>query len=104
MPYKFETDKIPMPEGKDRRVKLTPEDKTLILVLYRDGTHSQRSLARQFGVSRRLIQFILDPEKHKRNLELREARGGSKAYYDKDKNRKAMQEHRQYKKSVLAQQ
>jgi hypothetical protein len=62
---------------------------------------SQRRLAKMFNVSRRLIQFILNPESHKKNLERRRELGGSKIYYKKDKHTKAIREHRQYKKELL---
>lgn len=90
MPYK--TDKYRLPEGKDRGVKLTDRQREEIKTLY--GTVSQRELARQYKVSRRLIQFIGDPEKYKRNLECREKRGGWKQYYKKSKHAQAMRDHR----------
>ncbi len=54
-----------------------------------------------FKVNKRLIQFILFPERQKRNLELREQRGGSKIYYNKDRHTLAMSEHRKYKKELF---
>ena len=60
-----------------------------------------RKIAEMFNVSRRLIQFILDPEKHKENLERRKERGGSKIYYKKEQHTKAIREHREYKKEIL---
>ena len=102
MPYKFETDKIKLPEGKDRRKKLTDEDRVTIFELYAIGNTSQRKLADEFGVSRRTIQFVLDPEKRKQNVERMQERGGWKQYYDKDKNREYKAEHREYKKGVLS--
>ena len=99
MPYKFVTDKIPLPPGKDRRVKLTDTDREEIRHLSK--TYSQRQLADMFGVSRRLISFVLDPEKLKQNLQRREERGGSMVYYEKNKNTAAIREHRRYKQSVL---
>ena len=101
MPYKFETDKVKLPEGKDRRVKLTAEDKEAIKALYSTGNISTYKLAEEFNVSRRTIQFILDPSKKKANLERLEERGGWKVYYDKDKHNEYMTNHRQYKKEVL---
>lgn len=86
-------------ETLDKRVKLTSEQKQEIKknVL---GL-SQRKLAAMYGVSRRTIQFILDPDKIKENLKRREERGGTKAYYDKDKHRVAQQKHREYKRELL---
>jgi DNA-binding transcriptional ArsR family regulator len=101
MPYKFEIDKVKLPEGKDRRVKLSVDDKEVVKALYATGNISTYKLAEDFGVSRRTIQFILDPEKKKANLERLEERGGWKVYYDKDKHNEYMTNHRQYKKEVL---
>ena len=101
MPYKFETDKVKLPEGKDRRVKLTTEDKEIIKALYEIVNISTYKLAEQFNVSRRTIQFILDPSKKKANLERLEERGGWKVYYDKEKHNEYMTNHRHYKKEVL---
>ena len=52
MPYKFETDKKKIPRDKDRRVKLSEEDRQEIKELY--PFISQRTLAKMFNVSRRL--------------------------------------------------
>jgi len=83
----------------DKRVKLSQEQREEIH-LNIEGL-SQRALATKYKVSRRLIGFILFPEKAKRNLELRALRGGSKIYYDKDSHTKAMNAHRAYKKELL---
>lgn len=99
MPYKFNTDKLIIPTKYDRRVKLTTEEKELIKEAY--GKVSQRKLAKIFDVSRRLIQFIGDPDKQKQNLLRRKERGGSKAYYDKEKNNKYIKKHRRYKQGLM---
>jgi hypothetical protein len=84
----------------DRRVKLTADDKELIRKIRKEENLSQRELARKFNVSRRLIQYILDPEKLEENKRLREERGGSKQYYDKEKHREYMKDHRRYKQDL----
>jgi len=95
MPRKSDT--IPINnKDLDRRIRLTDEQRKEIAE--NKGMLSQRKLAKLYGVSRRLIQFILDPTKHKENLKRREERGGTMAYYDKVKHREAMKEHRNYKK------
>lgn len=99
MPHKFERDKTPMPRDKDRRIKLTDEQRDEIRELY--GTVSQRKLAAMYGVSRRLIQFIGDPSAQERDLLRRQERGGSSIYYDKAKQRGYMKKHRRYKQEVL---
>lgn len=103
MPYKFETEKKTVGRENNKNRKLDDSDKELIKSLYKDGDTSQRKLARDFGVSRRLISFILDPKKLEQNRDSVKARGGSKIYYDKDKHSKAMKKHRDYKKELDSQ-
>jgi hypothetical protein len=98
MPYKFETDKKKIPKYKDKRIKLTDKDKEEIKQYY--GKISQRKLANFYGVSRRLIIFVACPEKHKKNLQDRKNRGGSKQYYNKEKQREYMKRYRKYKQQL----
>ena len=100
MPHIFETQHLKIPREHDKRIKLTQEQKELIKHLYETTDTSQRKLATQFGVSRRLIQFIIDPEKQKANLQAREARGGSKQYYNKETHAKTMKAHREHKRAL----
>ena len=98
MPYKFDTDKKKIPRDKDRRVKLSEEDRQEIKELY--PFISQRTLAKMFNVSRRLIIFIGNPKAKERDLELRELRGGWKQYYNKEKWKEQMKNHRRYKRKL----
>ena len=84
----------------DRRVKLTNDDKELIRKIKAEKNLSQRELARKFNVSRRTIQYVLDPAKLTENKQRRIERGGSKQYYDKEKHREYMKEHRNYKQNL----
>ncbi len=97
MPYKHINYKIKRED--DKRVKLSLEDREQIKREY-PLIKSQRKLAKKWGVSRRLIQFILDPAKKERDLELRRLNGGSKQYYNKEKFRLAMQKHRRRKQKL----
>lgn len=99
MPRKSDTTPINNPK-LDKRVKLTDEQRAEIHA-NKQGL-SQRKLAAAYGVSRRLITFILDPDKAKRNKETYKARGGSAHYYDREKHNKAMKIHRDYKKELFA--
>jgi hypothetical protein len=100
MPYKTDKDKLNCPFF-DKRVKLLPCQKERLILLYKNGT-SQRKLAKIFNVSRRLIQFIIFPEKKVRDLELRELRGGSKHYYKGGEEwAKTQRIHRKYKYKIL---
>ena len=96
MPYKSE--KIKIAGSKyDRRIKLTEQDREDIKNL---TGMSIRGIARMYGVDKRLIQFILFPERYKKNLLDRKNRGGSMQYYDKERNKKAIRETRKYKHSL----
>lgn len=97
MPHKFETYKIPLPKDKDRRRKLSDEDKEIIKMLYEQG-ESIRAIARRFEkqCSRRNIQFVLFPERLKRvNFS-----GHWEKYYSKERNTKAIRDWRRYKQEL----
>ncbi len=81
MPYAFQTHHLHLPRQHDRRVKLTDGDRDRIKSLFDSGKHLQHALAKQFGVSRSTIRFIVNPEAHERNKQLRADRGGWKRYY-----------------------
>ena len=97
MPYKSTGIKIAGTKF-DRRRKLTEDQKDEIRKI--GTTMSQRKLAKKFNVSRRLIVFILYPERLVACKQSRAERGGSKIYYDKDKHRISMKEHRHYKQKL----
>lgn len=99
MPYKTDTVALADPFLK-RSLKLLPCQKQMVLYWHGQGL-SQRALARLFHVSRRLITFIIDPDKHAENLKRRNERGGSKLYYQKDKHNEAVKTHRTYKHKTL---
>lgn len=61
MPYKSE--KLKLPPEKDRRRKLTDDQKEEIKRIYATGVCGMRPLAKQFGVSRTTIQIIVNPER-----------------------------------------
>ena len=76
MSYWFERAKKKVGRKRDRRIKVTDEEKEIIIKLHRQGL-SSREIARQYQdrCSRRLIQFIIYPERAKRQVELRRIRG-----------------------------
>lgn len=92
MPYKHITKIIP--RELNRNVKLSLEDREKIKEKYQTGKTSQRKLAREYNVSRRLIQFIIDPSKEEKNKK------NKKNYYDKNKHKKYMKKHRKYKQQL----
>ena len=100
MPYKSEKIKI---EGTklDRRRKLTEDQKEYIRWLREEEGLSQRKLAAMFGVSRRLITYILDPEKEKKNKErIKRLKQEGRYKYTKEQWAEVMREHRRYKEKL----
>lgn len=99
MPYKSE--KIKLPKELDRRIKLTDEQRKEIKDKYATGLYSQRTLAKEYNVSRRLITFVLDEEKKKRSAELLKKRKSDGRYKPrKEEWAKTIREHRKYKQQL----
>ena len=92
-------DHVTVGTNYDRRRRLSDDDREDIKRDHAAGD-SIHAIARCYGVSRRLVQFILYPERHEENKVRRRARGGSRAYYDKNKHTNAMRDHRAYKKEL----
>ena len=84
----------------DRRVKMLPCQKEQVARMHKAGM-SITAIAKWYSVDKRGIQFILFPERREKNLADRAKRGGSKKYYDKDKWRDTMADHRAYKKELF---
>lgn len=99
MPYKTDKMKLDSP-FLDRRVKLLPCQKEMVASLHTRGA-SISGIARMYGVSKRLIQFIIFPEKLAMSLKRRAERGGSKIYYDREYHNQKTKEHRHYKNQTL---
>lgn len=87
--------------GVDARVKLSPDDKESIRRQRNTLGTSQRCLAKEWGVSRRTIQFVLDPETLERNMERRRERGGEEQYYNREMHAEYMRKHRDNKRRLL---
>lgn len=100
MPYKFETDKLKISPKHDKRIKLTNEDKENIRKDYATGLYSQRKLAEKYNVSRRLIVYILYPDRYEKAKELHKQRRKDGRYYNKERHREYMNRHRQHKKEL----
>lgn len=99
MPYKCE--KIRLSREQDRRIKLTDEQRDEIRHKYSTGLYSQRSLANEYGVSRRLITFVLDPNKYEHSRELlKERRKDGRYKPTKEEHKMIMREHRAYKREL----
>lgn len=99
MPYKSE--KIKLSKEQDRRIKLTDKQRIEIKEKYATGFYSQRKLAAEYHVSRRLITFVLDEEKAKKAAEqLKERRADGRYKPDKEAWAATIREHRQYKQRL----
>lgn len=98
MPYSH--NRMLIPNEYDARAKLTPAERQEIYDLYKTGKYSQRQLARKFGVSRRLITFYVDPERHARHKERYAERQAEGIYYNRDKHREQIKKHRRYKQQL----
>jgi len=101
MPYKHEHDGSKIPLKLKKSAKLSLEDKEEIRYRYlKIGGVSQRELAKEYDVSRRLIVFCIYPERQKENYAQRVSRGGSSQYYNKEKHTESMRKHRKYKQKL----
>lgn len=99
MPYK--TQEIPFNDPfLDKRCKLIPCQVEMIRKLSQVGW-SQRQLAQRFNVSRRLIQFTIDPKKREENYQKRVESGGSTQYYNREKHAESIRNHRRRKHEIL---
>ena len=97
MPYKSE--KIKLPPNTDRRRKLTDDQKEQIKSIYAESGVGTRPLAKQFGVSRRTIQLIVNPEiKRKNDERIKEHWRDYRP--TKEEWATTMREHRKYKQQL----
>ena len=100
MPYK--TDKIAIKDDfLSKRSKLIPCQRERIIQLFEEGA-SITSLAKLFHVNKRLIQFVLFPERLEISKQRRKERGGSKIYYKKEKHKESMKRHRNHKQELFS--
>lgn len=106
MPYKFEYKKIRLPKDKDRRRAITDKQRLEIKQLYKAG-FSIRAISRLFNgkCSRRLIQFIIYPERLEKVKEQYKERNQSAISYAKNRGKKwakIIREHRRYKQKTVS--
>lgn len=100
MPYTTEKQALKDP-FLDRRRKLLPCQREMVEYWYKVQGASITSIAKMFKVNKRLIQFILFPERHKKNISDRQDRGGWQQYYNKEDHAESMKDHRRYKHKTL---
>jgi hypothetical protein len=101
MPRKTDSISIKCP-FLDKRTKLLPCQKERILGLYIEGA-SITALGKMFQVNKRLVQFILFPERRIKNVQDRKERiGNTLEAYGKEYFAEQMKKHRQHKKDLFA--
>lgn len=83
----------------DGRRKLHPDQYEDVREAYK-VLQSQRKVAEQFGCSRRLITFILNPEKLKAMQDKQREEQHWKKYYSTEERKKTMQQWRAKKKAL----
>jgi len=101
MPYQHIKSRIP--RELDRRVKITNNHKAYILGEYFLTEKSQRQISRETGISRRMISFILFPERLKKASEQYKERRKDGRYYKKEKHTQQMKSYRRYKQKLFLQ-
>ena len=87
----------------DRRTKLIPCQKEMVVWWYNNRGLTVGELAKMFNVSRRTIEFTLFPELLEQNKQKLLDRGGASIYYDKEKHKEKTKNHREYKRKILKQ-
>jgi len=96
MPYKSDQPGQYIAPADDRRRKLTDAQREEVREQHAQGA-SQRALALHFGVSRRLISFILDPAKEAAAKAAYIERRKDGRYYDPAKHTEQVRAHRRHK-------
>lgn len=85
----------------DRRIKLTDKEREKIRKEYQEEDTSYNKLAKKYGVSKRLIQFVVNPEKAEIAKKQYSERRRDGRYYDKEKHSEYIKNHRNYKKKLF---
>lgn len=103
MPYKTEKKGVLLPRDKDRRVKMTEDERIDIRKRYELG-QGIRAIAREYEhkCSRRTVQYIIRPELYEHlKATNRERRKDGRYKPTKEEWAETMREHRAYKYRVM---
>lgn len=102
MPYAFEARHSHLLPQHDKRRKLTAEDKARIRELHAQGW-AVRAIAREYAgrCSRRLIQFVIFPDRLEAAAEGFRLRRLDGRYYERGRQAKAIREHRRRKQRLI---
>jgi len=85
---------------QDGRRKLIEGDKDIINIMSKNLKYSQRKIAGLFGVSRRLIQFALFPERYQLQLKNRREMKVHLDYYNRERHTQAIKKYRDKKRAI----
>lgn len=94
-------DSLRVPKFKDKRRKLSDEDKEKIKKSYIKGVYGCQRIAKEWGISKRMVQFIVDSAKREKAQELYKKRRVDGRYYEKEKHTEAMRRHRKHVRACL---
>lgn len=97
MPYKSSA--IPLSETQDRRCKLTSAQREEIRHRYNTESIGTRPLAKEYGVSRSLVQTIVNPARAEKVRE-RNKKHWRDYRPSKEQWAETMREHRHYKQQL----
>lgn len=101
MPLKFETGEHFIKPEDDKRVKLSNEDKENVKLLYLSGV-SIGEISRMYKVNKRLIQFLLFPDRAEKAKALHKERRLDGRYAPSSEQRRVeMQKHRAHKRELF---
>lgn len=90
-----------IPKEKNRRNKLSDEQRVEILFKYQTGEYSTYKLAEEYNVSRRTIGFVLNPERYERQKELVRKNSKERKYYNKEKHAQYVRNTQRYRKQLM---
>lgn len=96
----MKVDDVKIPYEYDRRRKLTDDQKEVIRKRYGEENTSLRILAKEYGVSKSMIEIIINPERAARVKAY--AKEHRKEYQGtKEVRREYMRNHRKYKRELI---
>ena len=95
----FKSSQIKLSEAQDRRRKLTTEQYREIRDLYSTGRWSLNGLAKEYGVSKKLILLIVNPESKAKNDAYRKS-NWREFQGTKEEHATAIRETRRYKQRL----
>lgn len=100
MPYAFENRKLRLPESLDRRRKISPEQRERMFLLRSTG-HSYKSIARDLGIAKSTVMYILSPKRREMVRAYQKEHWRRYAEMYKSQRNAVATEHRHYKHKLM---